>query len=307
MEKKKVTITKKAFSDEIKGNYLMSPNEIIVGDKYKLKDLEKYVLLYFIANTDLKTKRCYTSIKNICYNVHNVYNESKRVQISKVIKSLKDKVLINVSTETFNDENSSTFYSKNSYSLNINIKEHYTWEKIPKTIIFTDEFEWKEKLFIIQIYHLVYYTSNYIAYTRNKIAKELGMSYTTASKKLDNLIEKGLIDEVNGKFVFHFDKLFAMSEEVIENLLKKLRAYQNKESIHARYIKEIKILNGVNDKLKEMIVNNLSRMQRGDGDKYRHIVDTEEELLHELSKSYGEKRYIKWRDMDINDKFKYKN
>lgn len=299
VRKIKVYVSKKSFNNAYKEGFVKAYRKVINDNVFDLSEAERYVFMYLLSRMNKETHVCKTSIKDIAINVYGEFNETKRKKIQERISRLKKKGLITVSTAYIYNPNSFHTTPISTYKINTEkIKGvENGWEKIPNSLMYSNKFDWKEKLFIIQLYALIHINSNQIRYSKSMIAKKLNVSYTKINRFMQRLKDKGILYTDENGLKVNFFKLFDISNEVVNKMIDQIAILEEDKKYSYESISLVKkeneqLENAIKD-FKDIITSlNLSISEK---DKYLQIVDRLEAEKKKIKKEF-DKRIAEYKE-----------
>lgn len=287
-------VTKEEFMKATESKYFNLPNHIFIENKLGLKDKELYVLLYLLSFRNSKTNVCHTNIRNIVNVMYGSYTDSRRNKINAVISSLKNKGLIKSKVWHYYNERLGKHTPVSTYTIIYKNISGPSWEKIPKSLVVSEKYDWKEKLFIVQLYHFVHSSSNKIYYTRSKIATLLNLSYTKVSNYINSLINKEAIFENKGIFEIDFFKFFDLQDKEVLEFIEKINGFRKEnggKSVQLPKFKQVLMaLQSKIDELENLFVS--SDLSPKDVERYNAIIDKYEIEFEELGVGRNAKDFI---------------
>ncbi len=206
-------MTKTEFNKQLKKNFTKVPNNIILNNEYKLSDLERMTLIRMIQKNNDTKNISYVSIQSLSLYLYGIDGKTQRTNISRILHHLEEKGLINIHTSRQYHKQHKNVIQVNSYALN---KKKYSenYLKIPNQLMDSTEYNWKEKLFTMQLYSVIWNDSDRIALTNGQIAKKLNTSRPTINQRIKKFVKKGLIQINKSDHQINISELMQMDDNV---------------------------------------------------------------------------------------------
>ncbi|RCW38681.1 hypothetical protein [Marinilabilia salmonicolor] len=205
-------MNKTEFLKEIKENFTKIPNNIIIDNEYKLSDLERMVIIKMIQKNNDNKNISFVSIENLSVFLYQKDAETQRKNVSRVLHTLKEKGLINIQTTHQYHKQHKNVIQVNSYSLNQN-KFSDSYLKIPNQVLDSAQYEWKDRLFAIQLFSVIWSGSDRISLTNGQIAEKLNSSRPTINKKIRKFNDLGFIQVNKSDYQVNISSLMQMNEQ----------------------------------------------------------------------------------------------